>query len=116
MAGIVFFQTVALDRMVDFYTERLDASVWLEQTGCTILRHENLLLGFCGGDTPETEGMITLFYDDRSGVDEMYDRLEDRAHGSPAVNEEYDIYQFFADDPEGRTLEFQTFLHPIDPY
>jgi len=46
----------------------------------------------------------------------MYDRLDDRAHGSPEVNEQYDIYQFFADDPEGRTLEFQTFLHPIDPY
>ncbi|WP_273837704.1 VOC family protein [Halococcus sp. PRR34] len=115
MAGIVFFDTAALDRVVEFYTERLDASVWLEQSGCTILRHENFLVGFCAGDTPETEGTITLFYDDRSGVDEMYDRIEKRARGRPEVNEAYDIYQFFADDPEGRTLEFQTFLHPIDP-
>jgi catechol 2,3-dioxygenase-like lactoylglutathione lyase family enzyme len=116
MAGIIFFETAALDRTVDFYTERLDASVWLEQAGCTILRHENFLLGFCGGDRAETDGTITLFYDDQSAVDGMYDRLDDRAHGSPEVNEQYDIYQFFADDPEGRTLEFQTFLHPIDPY
>jgi len=61
MAGIIFFETAALDRMVDFYTERLDASVWLEQAGCTILRHENLLIGFCGGDRAETDGTITLF-------------------------------------------------------
>ena len=42
-AGIVPFETAALDRMVDFCTERLDASVWLKQAGCTILRHRNPL-------------------------------------------------------------------------
>ena len=31
------------------------------------------------------------------------------------TNEQYQIYQFFAEDPEGRTLEFQAFLHPVEP-
>lgn len=32
----------------------------------------------------------------------------------PALDETYDSYQFFADDPDGRAVEFQTFLHPAD--
>ena len=29
----------------------------------------------------------------------------------PETNEQYEIYQFFATDPEGRSVEFQTFEH-----
>jgi len=115
MSGIVFFGTENHDAVVEFYTETMGAEVWLEQTACTILKHGNMLLGFCDRDDTEDEGVVTFFYDDREGVDDMYDRLADRARGSPEENEEYDIYQFFADDPDGRTVEVQAFLHETEP-
>ena len=33
------------------------------------------------------------------------------ADDDPRYNESYEIYQFFATDPEGRTVEVQTFEH-----
>ena len=45
----------------------------------------------------------------------LYDQLKQISTSEPAVNERYQIYNFFTKDPEGRTLEFQAFLHPIEP-
>jgi hypothetical protein len=109
--GLVFFRTAALDTVVRFYTESFDASVWLEQPDCTILERGSFRLGFCRGDAPETCGTITFVYDDRSGVDAAHERLRGRADGEPRYNDSYEIYQFFATDPEGRTVECQTFEH-----
>ena len=89
--------------------------VWLEQPDCIILQHGNLLLGFCQRDSAEVDGMITFVYDRKEKVDLMYNRLEDIATGPPKENAKYQIYQFFAEDPEGRALEFQVFLHPTKP-
>ena len=101
--------------IVDFYVSEIGMHVWLEQTECVILNHGNLLLGFCERASPETEGMITFFYPEREDVDVMYDQLQNISTSEPVENEEYQIYQFFAEDPEGRALEFQAFLHPIEP-
>lgn len=112
MSGIVFFETTIRDRLVSFYRERLGATRWLEQeAGCTILAIDNLLLGFCDSTKPETDGVLTVVLDDRAAVDRWYERLEDIAAEPPTHNPEFDIYQFFASDPEGRTLEVQTFEH-----
>ena len=113
VSGIVFFHTEAHDEVVDFYRERLDAAVWLEQPGCTILAHDEFRLGFCDRDRTDDCGVVTFYYDDRATVDRTYERLADVARGPPEENERYDIYQFFADDPDGRTVEVQTFLHPL---
>jgi hypothetical protein len=115
MPGIVFFRTRILRKLQEFYTSKVGMQIWLEQKDCTILRHGNLLLGFCQRETCETEGMITLFYDSKSAVDNMYNRLKNLAVGPPRVNEKYRIYQFFAKDPEGRVLEFQHFSHSVPP-
>lgn len=115
MSGIIFFGTESLDRIVDFYVGRVGAKRWLEQPDCTILQYENLLFGFCERDEAETDGTITFVSDSTSGVDAKYAELEDIARDEPAENEHYRIYQFFATDPEGRTVEFQTFLHETDP-
>ncbi|GAA0208705.1 VOC family protein [Halobaculum roseum] len=116
--GIVFVRTANRERVVDWYREVVDADVWLEQPGCTILERGGFRFGFCdaGGDADaatETEGILTFVYPDRDGVDRMHDRVGDAAREEPHVNERYDIYQFFADDPDGRTVEFQTFLHDL---
>lgn len=116
MSGIVFFRTGDRERVVSFYTDRLGFETWLEQEGgCTILRRDNLLLGFCDGEETETDGIVTVVVEDEAGVDELYDELEDVAREQPARNEAFDIYQFFATDPDGRAVEVQTFLHPTPP-
>lgn len=107
--GIVFFRSTAHDETVEFYTNRIGADVWLNQPDCTILSFDGFRFGFCDRESADTEGIITFLYEDRAGVDAVHDRLADVATGSPRFNATYDIYQFFAEDPEGRTVEFQTF-------
>jgi hypothetical protein len=113
MSGIVFFASEAHDDVLEFYTDRLGADVWLEQPDCTILRYDNQLFGFCDREDAETDGILTFVVEDRAAVDAVHDDLADVAREDPHENERYDIYQFFADDPDGRTAEFQTFLHDL---
>lgn len=41
--------------------------------------------------------------------------LGDIATTGPRENTKYRIYHFFGVDPEGRTVEFRHFLHPVPP-
>jgi len=113
MTGIVFFGTERLDEVVEFYTETVGADVWLEQPDCTVLEHGDFRFGFCERAETEDCGTVTFVYDDREAVDEMHAAVGDAARERPHENERYRIYQFFADDPDGRTAEFQTFLHEV---
>ncbi|WP_435349466.1 VOC family protein [Haloarchaeobius sp. HRN-SO-5] len=115
MSGIVFFGSEDYQASASFYTDEVGASVWLEQSACTICRYDNLLFGFCDAEETETEGVLTFVTEDRTGVDEFYERFAARAESEPSVTEAFDIYNFFATDPDGRTMEFQTFLHETDP-
>ena len=116
MTGIVFHRTDSRPEVVAFYLDRLGFVEWLEQdAGCTILRRDNLLLGFCDGDVAQTDGLVTIVLEDRAAVDDLYADLADVARDPPAVNPEFDIYQCFLEDPDGRTVEVQTFLHPTPP-
>ena len=115
MPGIVFFGSEQYESTASFYVETVDATVWLEQSACTILRFDSFLFGFCDRETAETDGVLTFVTETRAEVDAYYDRLAERANSPPTYNEDYDIYQFFATDPEGRTMEFQTFCHDTDP-
>ncbi|WP_265111475.1 VOC family protein [Halosolutus halophilus] len=108
MDGIVFFRTQCHDDVVAFYRD-LGATVWREQPDCTILEAGTFRVGFCDRETADTEGIVTFVFGDRDGVDDAYERLADRAAEEPRFNQKYGIYQFFAADPEGRTVEFQTF-------
>ena len=115
MPGIVFFKTKILETLTKFYTERIGMETWLQQPGCTVFRKDNLLVGFCQRDEAETEGMLTFFFETAEKVDAVYSELVDIASGNPTENKKYSIYQFFAEDPEGRALEFQAFLHDVKP-
>lgn len=107
--GIVFFRTENRDSVVAWYTETVGAEVWLEQPGCTILSFGGFRFGFCDGEETEADGILTFVYDDRAAVNAMHEQVGDAADEQPHLNERYDIYQFFASDPDGRTAEFQTF-------
>jgi catechol 2,3-dioxygenase-like lactoylglutathione lyase family enzyme len=115
MSGIIFFKSEQLNQIVRFYTEVLGMSIWLEQDDCSILQYGNLLIGFCQRETTETEGMITFVFETRQEVDRIFAELDEREKTPPKENSKYNIYQFFASDPDGRTLEFQAFLHPVKP-
>jgi len=116
MSGIIFLKTANLEQMLDFYRVRVGMKLWLEQAHCTILKHGNLLLGFCEGNTPDVQGCFTFFYNSQAEIDQKYEEFKDVAEDAPKVNTEYDIYHFFARDPEGRLVEFQQFLSPMKPY
>ena len=113
MAGIVFLKTKNLARILAFYTGPVGMSVWLEQPEITILRHENLLIGFQQDSAPDTGGLITFFFPHKGDVDAMFEALGSVALEPPRINERYRIYQFFARDPDGRMVEFQQFLHDL---
>lgn len=123
MTGIVFFGTTDLDRIVTFYRERFGFDVWLEQPECTILRYDNLLVGFCERASAETEGLVTVVYETRDAVEDCYERLDAALRTEPVAgvddppteNDPYEIYNFFGTDPDGRGFEVQTFLHETDP-
>ncbi|MBD3306604.1 nitroreductase [candidate division KSB3 bacterium] len=116
MAGILFFKTQNLAQIKAFYTSQLGMTLWLDQGGCQIFQHGNLLLGFCERQEVDRQGIITLFYERQRDVDTMYQTMQPRAVEAPHMNPTYNIYQFFARDPEDRLLEFQAFLHPLAPY
>jgi catechol 2,3-dioxygenase-like lactoylglutathione lyase family enzyme len=116
MSGIIFFRTSQRQRIIEFYTGELGFDLWLEQDGgCTILQRENLLIGFCDAEQSETDGIVTVVVEDRETVDDLYDRLGAHARGPPEENAAFDIYQWFLTDPDGRSVEIQTFLHDTPP-
>lgn len=108
MDGIVFFGTRQHDDVVAFYRD-LGATVWRDQPDCTILQAGAFKFGFCERERADTDGIVTFVFEDRAGVDEAYAAVSERGESPPAFNDTYDIYQCFARDPEGRTVEFQTF-------
>jgi len=113
MAGIVFFRTRDFARIRAFYLERIGMEPWIEQPQIGILRHGNLLVGFQAAETADIDSLLTFFYPTRAEVDAMHAGLGDLATSSPRENPRYRIYNFFARDPDGRRIEFQTFLHPL---
>lgn len=105
-----------LAELEEFYIEQIGCELWLDQGDCKLFRHGNFIFGLCDRDEAETQGMLTFFYSSREDVDRMYERFKQAAVSPPKYNERYSIYQFFAKDPEGRSLEFQYFDHPLEPH
>ena len=74
-----------------------------------------MLVGFCQRDSGELDGLITFDYETKEQVDNLYEKFKEIAAEPPSVNDKYQIYNFFAKDPEGRSIEFQSFLNRIEP-
>lgn len=89
--------------------------LWLEQADCIIMKHENLLVGFCQRDQTDTCGMITFYFETQEEVDTMYEKFKECSLQPPQKNDKYKIYHCFINDPDGRSVEFQQFLHPVEP-
>jgi penicillin V acylase-like amidase (Ntn superfamily) len=75
-----------------------------------------MLFGFCKSDHVDKESVITFFYPQKKQVDEMYKKMEYIAEEKPKMNPKFNIYHFYARDPEGRSIEFQYFDHELKDY
>jgi nitroreductase len=116
MSGIVFFKTKSLENIHHFYHKTLEMEVWLEQANCYIYKKGNLILGFLQSDQAETQGIITIFNQRKTEIDQYYKKYANLVTQDLKVNEKFNIYHFYICDPEGRKIEFQTFLHPLNAY
>jgi hypothetical protein len=111
--GIVFLNTAKLEEIKTFYINRIGCEIWLDQGSCAILKYGNLLIGFCQSQKPDLDSLVTLFYETKEDVDQLYQDFGSDSVAAPKENSKYRIYHFYARDPEGRSIEFQSFLHPI---
>jgi hypothetical protein len=114
--GIIFFQSKNLEAISNFYVNDVGCELWMDQGGCQIYKHGNMLFGFCQRDEADLQGMITFFYTDKNKVDVMYEKFKSIATTEPKDNPKYQIYHFFATDPEGRAIEFQYFNNEISEF
>ena len=114
MSGLIFLKCKDLAAMKEFYMNVVEMKVWLEQPQICILRHDNFLIGFHEAGSIDSGCLLTFYYEANEEVDEMYQKLKDTASFAPKINEKYHIYHFFAKDPEGRDIEFQRFLNPVE--
>jgi catechol 2,3-dioxygenase-like lactoylglutathione lyase family enzyme len=116
-AHITFAPTADLAACANFYETVMLLPLVLDQDSCRIYRVAGGgYLGFCQTDSPLTadERLILTFV--CANVDEWHARLNAQGvttDGPPRENEQYQIYHFFARDPDGYRIEVQRFLHPF---
>jgi len=114
--GIIFMRSQKPEKLKHFYMNEVGAEMWLNQGACQIYKFGNILFGFCKSEPVSMDGVLTFFYPNKKEVDEMYVKFEDIATTSPQMNEKFNIYHFYAKDPEGRSIEFQFFNHSLKAY
>lgn len=113
---ISFYPTKDLTATRAFYEGVLGLKLARDQGTCLIFQvTETAFFGFCSHFSPlvSPSFMITLVLDD---VDAIYQSLLEKQvklEGPPSLNETYQIYHFFARDPNGYKVEVQRFLDPL---
>jgi len=116
---VTFIYSADLERSRRFYAEVLGLEQVLDQGACRIFRVAGEgFLGICTDPkrAVAAEGVTLTFVTPE--VDAWHERL--RRQGAtilsePAKNQRFNIYNFFARDPDGVLLEFQRFLDPAWP-
>lgn len=115
MKDIIHFYKVSdLQKTKMFYQDILGFSLYKDQGLCQIYEINGLgKIGFCTHHPKQTNDAtcITFVYETKEEVDQMYATLKDLVVcEEPHPNTQFNIYQFFATDPNGLTVEFQVFL------
>lgn len=111
---IVFLGTNDLEATHKFYHNTLNLPLYKDQGLCRIYDVPGGgKVGFCEHMDVSIRGkspIITLLIDD---VDGVYKRLSEKGvniEKEPGVNPKFNIYHFFAVDPNGYYVEIQRFL------
>ncbi len=117
---VTFIYTDDLASTTRFYGETLGLDLVLDQGPCHIYRvADTAFLGVCScreGRAVEPSGVVITLVTDE--VDAWYQRLQAAGvelEGPPEKSETFQVYCFFARDPEGYRIEFQRFLDPAWP-
>lgn len=111
---IHFYKVDDLKKAKEFYQNILGFTLYKDQGLCHIYDVFSLgKIGFCTHHPKQKNDAtcITFVYDSKEEVNELYKKLKDLVTcEEPHENKDFGIYQFFAKDPNGLTLEFQVFL------
>lgn len=113
---ITFLRTESLAETCRFYEEHLGLKRVLDQAGCVVLHAASgAYLGFCErGDVPQPPERVVLTLVTQE-VDAWHQRFTEsgiETDGEPRLNPNYNIYHFFAVDPNGYSVEVQRFEDP----
>ncbi|MGC9778612.1 MAG: VOC family protein [Candidatus Heimdallarchaeota archaeon] len=119
---ITFLQTNDLKKTSDFYEQNLQCKLILDQGQCRIFEtSKNAYIGFCSHDFLEKNQntvCLTFVCNSKEEVDIWYEKLKEKKvpiKACPAENQKFKIYNFFATDPNGISIEVQYFLHKFPP-
>jgi len=110
---ITFLGTKDHEKSSEFYKGILGFPLFLDQGPCRIYDVPGGgQIGFCTHvpPTPGRNPVLTFLTDQ---VDEMYNLFVEKGlkpHDKPKINEKYNIYHFFLNDPDGYLVEIQKFL------
>ncbi|MEF3274104.1 MAG: VOC family protein [Chloroflexus sp.] len=117
-AAITFVPVTNLQVSAACYGGALGLPLVLDQGGIHIYRvTRGGYLGLCQQNQPSIADDRLILTIVTADVDVVYQRLIAAGiatDGPPRVNSRYQIYHFFARDPDGYRLEVQRFLHPFD--
>lgn len=112
---ITFLYTPDLDTTELFYSQIMNLEMILDQGKCKIFQiNPCAFIGFCNTENlNRTDDNIIITFV-LNNVDEWYKKfcmhnIEIVKH--PQLNQEFQIYHFFARDPNGYLLEIQRFLN-----
>lgn len=115
---IVFLGVTDFSKVHRFYSDILNCPLVIDQGTCRIYQiSSKAFVGFClhldvKTDPTVRTPILTLV---TTEVDEAYVRIVSNGFhvdGPPRLNPKYNIYHFFAWDPEGYTVEVQEFKQP----
>ncbi len=114
---VVFLSVSNLEESTKFYGETLGLRLARDQGTCRIFHLSGTsYVGVCQGTPPQgSNGLtLTMVSDD---VDGWYERLQTykvKIKHSPKLNEKYQIYHFYLEDPDGYTIEIQRFVDRLN--
>ena len=120
-AQITFLYVRDLEIAGRFYDDVLGLPLVLDQGGCLVFQvAPNAYQGVCERPAivaagPPRGAIVTFVVDDAEAVDAWHARLVARGvepRHPPRDNPEYGIHHFFLQDPDGHTLEVQSFADP----
>ena len=119
---ITFLRTDDLEKTTEFYQDIMNCQLVVDQGVCRIFQiTKESYVGFCVHEFLEKESenvCLTFVCSSKEEVDKTYEFLMNRdvkLREAPKENKRFNIYNFFASDPNGITIEVQYFLHPFPP-
>lgn len=113
--NISFYGTDDLEKTDKFYKKYFNLKIYKDQGTCKIYNIPGAgMIAFCEHMEVLTKNKSPIITFLTENVDEIYEKFKNMAGieltTKPIKNEDFNIYQFFAKDPNGYTLEIQKFL------